>query len=70
MLGWLTPDSLPAEVRLVTLSIPDAPTWIAALRGALLLLADPANWEAAGSVSPEEAANRWFVVLLSLDDAQ
>ena len=70
MLGWLTPDSIPAGERRVTLDIPDSPTWVAALRGALLLLADPVNWEADGSVSPEDAANRWFDVLLSLDDAQ
>jgi len=38
------------------LTIPQGPEWEAIVRGALLPLCDPANFELAGSYSPEDTA--------------
>lgn len=54
--AWLTPDSLPASYRCQELLLPDDPDWLAIFAGALLLLADPVNWELSGSVTEEQAA--------------
>jgi hypothetical protein len=45
------------------LLLPDAPEWRAALTGALLLLADAANWEQFGDLTADETANKWQEVL-------
>jgi hypothetical protein len=55
-MGFLTPESFPTTLKQRVLLIPTDPDFMAAFNGALLVLADPANWEAAGSVSPEDAA--------------
>jgi len=67
MLRWLTPSSTPTATRRVALEFPDSPSWLAALRGALLLLTDADNWESYGVVSPEDTANRWWDAYVTLE---
>lgn len=56
MAMFLTPDSFPTTLKRRVFEIPTDPDFLGAFNGALLLLTDPANWEMAGSVTPEEAA--------------
>lgn len=66
MKAWLTPSSLPSGVEGVCVQLPVGAEWRAALRGAILLLADPASWEPYGDVTPDEAASVFMDVLDSL----
>lgn len=58
--AWLTPSEMPDGNTCRAVLIPDGDEWLAAFRGALLLLADSNNWEPFGSVTPEQAAARWL----------
>lgn len=64
---WLTPASTPTETKCAVLELPDGLEYRAAFRGALLLLADPDNWEPYGSVTPDEVANTFLLALEALD---
>lgn len=55
--AWLTPDSIPGITTCRVLLIPDSEEIVAAISGALLLLSEAENWEAFGSVTPEEIAS-------------
>jgi len=63
--GWLTPDSLPTTLKRCILSFPDSEEFHSLVRGALLLLADEANFEAFGSVTVEETADAFRETLFS-----
>lgn len=55
--AWLTPDgSIPSSQICLRIAVPDGLEWRAALRGAIVSLAEEQNWEQFGSVTPEEAA--------------
>lgn len=55
--AWLTPDAEPIGVDLVTVTVPSHPVFVAVLRGLLLDMANPENWETSeGGISPEVAA--------------
>lgn len=56
--AWLTPDDAPGAVAYAVF-VPDNPEMRAALRGALLLLEMPDNWQKLGDLSPEDAAEAW-----------
>lgn len=56
--AFLTPESFPAAMKRRVLDIPVDPDFLGAFTGALLPLCDSANWEAAGAITPEEAAAR------------
>ena len=55
---WLTPSDDPPTVARVVF-VPDGLDWFAALDGLMLDLANPANWEQYGTLTPEETAERW-----------
>jgi hypothetical protein len=56
--GWITPDDPPASTRTIRLTIPAGQGWESCIRGALLALLDPANWEQvdANALTAEETA--------------
>jgi len=55
-IGYLTPDTIPAETICRTLFIPNDPDLVAIVIGALLPLLDPASWTPFGAKTPEETA--------------
>jgi len=59
MLGWLTPDSLPAAERCVQIRVPTDPDFFAMLMGALVPLYSSSNYEKHGALTPEEVAQFW-----------
>jgi len=62
MRQWLTPDSAPPRMGRA-IYLPGDNDWHAALRGALMLLANSENWEQYGTLSPEETAREWQTTL-------
>jgi len=64
-LGWLTPDTIPSDGLRRWLCIPNTPALIAAVTGALLPLTYAENWEAYGTITPDEAA---LAMSLMLED--
>lgn len=56
---FLTPDSVPSDTICRTLVIPNDPTWIAIVNGALSVLMFPYNFQQFGSVTPEDVAYRF-----------
>lgn len=58
-LGWLTPDSLPANYRCALLAVPDDLDFYAMLKGAIVPLFDSRNFEMIGVVTEDEAAAYW-----------
>lgn len=69
MRGWLTPEALPVGTVCRLLRIPDDPTWLAPVTGALLSLTQAFNWEQFGVTTPEEAAARYGEMLNQFQDA-
>jgi len=65
---WLTPDDDPALVSRVVF-IPNSIEWEAAFWGAFLELTLVENWEEYGSVTAEEAAQRWHEALKASEEA-
>jgi len=59
---YLTPDEIPEGTRCRPLFIPDSPTWLAIVSGAITELSKVYNWEQAGSVTPEDAAYRMLLM--------
>jgi microcystin-dependent protein len=62
--AWLTRDDFPPGDVTLEFILPDDDEWRAQLRGALLLLCDPSNWEQFGDLSPQQMADRWTVYIL------
>jgi len=56
MRAWVCPAEIETGSTDITLSVPDDANLRAAFRGALLLLADPANWEQMADATPEQCA--------------
>lgn len=56
MRAWLTPETIPAGARCARIRIPDSDDFEAAFKGALLLLAEPYNWEQFGAATPSQCA--------------
>lgn len=52
---YLTPDSQESDL-LFTIIVPDDRFFVAALNGAILVLAHDHNWEQYNALTPEEAA--------------
>lgn len=61
--GWLTPDTVPSAARCRAIRVPDSEAWLAAVTGALLEMTFPYNWEAFGTITPDDAAARAAVML-------
>lgn len=57
-MAWLTPDSIPEDDDCRPLFIPNNSDWLAIVSGAILELTREWNWEAFGSVTPAQAAER------------
>lgn len=64
-MGFLTPESFPAALKRRVLDIPVDPDFLSAFTGALLPLCDPANWETAGAMTPQDAAARAQEIILA-----
>jgi hypothetical protein len=58
--AWITPDSLPASERCVQISVPDDLDFFSMLKGALVDLLDPENYEEIGDLTPQECADYWL----------
>jgi len=54
--AWLTPDDAPTTLQCWRVFIPAGEEYEAALRGALLLLAEEKNWEKFGIQEPVDVA--------------
>lgn len=54
--AWLTPEDAPGELVCFQVYCPLGEEWEAAVRGALLPLCDPENWESKGAQTPEDTA--------------
>ena len=65
---WLTPDDNPALVSRVVF-IPDGVAWEAAFWGAFMTLAEEENWEQHGTITPEQAAERFTEALFASEAA-
>lgn len=63
---FLTPETLPTTLKRRVLEIPVDPDFLGAFNGALVPLMDPANWERAGSVTPEDAAAKAQEIILAM----
>jgi len=70
MARFLTPESFPTTMKRRVLEIPTDPDFLAAFNGALLDLIDPANWEPAGAVTPEDAAAKAQEMILAWMDTE
>jgi len=55
-LAWLTPDAIASDGIRRWLCIPNTPELIASVTGALLPLTYAENWEAYGTITPDETA--------------
>lgn len=63
--AWLTPDSVPdSAARCCAVFYPPGEDYEAAVRGALALLGDSANWEQFGAQTPDETAQQFLVANL------
>lgn len=54
--AWLTPDNPPGQNRAVVLYVPTGEEYEQAVRGALVELVNPDNWQQSGTLTPEETA--------------
>jgi hypothetical protein len=70
MAMFLTPESFPTTKKRRVLDIPVDPDFLAAFNGALTLLMDPANWEQAGEVTPEQAAEKASEIIMAMWDGE
>lgn len=61
---FLTPNSLPTGFVCRQLHIPDDPEWLEVVNGALVELIKAYNWEAFGTVTPVQAAERMQAMFL------
>lgn len=55
-MGYLTLDEVPDTATCRALFVPDSPDCIAIVRGALMALTLPENWELYGALNQEESA--------------
>jgi hypothetical protein len=61
---WLTPSNRGAiTFHCVPVIVPYGAEFDRATRGALLMLANPCNWEKVGTVTPDEAAQAYLECL-------
>lgn len=56
-LKWLTPDDSPVTTRAILLIVPESEAFEAMIRGALLPLLDPDNFEQFGTLTPQETVD-------------
>lgn len=63
-LAWLTVDTLPSTIRILSFMVPDDDTWLAQLRGALVPLTYEENFEEFGAVTPRDNADWWRCFVL------
>jgi len=54
--AWLTPNSAPGAIRAKLLYVPMGEEWEQAVRGALIPLIDPAQWQQYGTQTPDQAS--------------
>lgn len=62
LFAWLTPDTTPTLSKCRCLVIPDDPSWLAIVSGALVELTRAYNFEEFGSVTPQECADTFQAV--------
>lgn len=70
MIAWLTPDNAPETPVIVELTIPGGEEYAAILRGALVMLFDPANFEQFGSQTPEAVSQAFLDAMGDLEIPQ
>lgn len=58
-MAYLTPNDPPVGTVGVVVFLPNTEESLYTLMGALQELQDPGNWQAHGSVTPEEIAAEW-----------
>jgi hypothetical protein len=65
---WLTPENSPTSTRAILLIVPDDPEFEAIIRGALLDLMNPENYEQHGALTPEQTADLMTPAMLTTLD--
>ena len=68
--AYITPLSAPVQSVAFCLEVPDDPAFWGALRGMFLDLCDPAQWEQATGIEPEDAAAAAEIILASFEERQ
>lgn len=63
---WLTPDSEPQNLTPRTIHLPQDTQYESAFYGALLVLADPENWQQYGEQTAEKTAEFFFELFKEL----
>lgn len=66
--AWLTPDDAPGADVCVQVFIPGGRDYLAAFRGAFLLLCEAFNWETHGSQSPQTVADAFMSAFFHIQD--
>jgi len=61
--GFPTPDSTPETSACRTFRVPASDEWLGALMGAAEELMNPYNWYNWGSLTPDEAADKWREII-------
>lgn len=65
---WITPENSPATTRAILLIVPDDPEFEAIIRGALVELMFPENYESHGGLTVDETLDAMIpAVLTTLD---
>lgn len=67
---YLTPNIMPSGTFCRTVLIPDDLDWLLIVNGALSELCDPVNFEQFGSVTPDEAAERFRQMFFEFRDSE
>lgn len=67
--AWLTPDDAPGTLVCHQVFVPAGMEYEAALKGALLLLAEVHNWEKVGTSEPQDIADAFFAAFMATVDA-
>lgn len=65
---WLTGDDPGTSVVCYTLEVPDDPTYIRAVRGAILEMTAAYNWETYGDLTADEAAELAWGIFDSFEE--
>jgi len=64
--AWLTPDEASSNTRLIEIAVPDDMYLYSCLLGAVYLLTLPENWQAIGTLTPEDCASLFIATFAGL----
>ena len=67
---WLTGDEIPTGTKCREIRVPDDPTFVSAVSGALLDLTRPENWEQHGTLTPQQMADAMLDAYFSFAESE